>query len=195
MNIVLPSLLLIRTGATELDHQGRICGNLDVPLCEIGLAQARETASALADRTVSKIYRAPCLAAAQTAEVLAKTWRVKIRMEQELENVNFGLWHGRQWAELKTKQPRLYKSWTEHPETVCPPGGEPICDVQRRIVEFLKRISRKPTGKTIAIVASPAIAAIICSEYQGRELREVWACQCADGTWLELAPPTPQLAP
>jgi phosphoserine phosphatase len=195
MSNTLPGLLLIRTGATELDFQGRICGNLDVPLCDVGLGQARETATALATRTVSAIYRAPCLAAAQTAEILSKNWRAKIRLEHDLENVNFGLWHGREWSELKAKQPRLYKSWTEHPETVCPPGGEPICDVQRRIVEFLKRIAKRTAGKTIAIVASPAIAAIICSEYQGRELREVWSCQCADGKWLELVPSHAQLAP
>lgn len=194
MKTILPNLLLIRTPATELDQQGRICGNLDVPLCEIGLRQARETAAILASRKVAMVYRAPCLAAEQTAELLAKNWRTKIRVEYALENVDFGLWHGRQWAELKANQPRLYKLWTEHPETICPPGGEPICDVRARIVAFLQRIGKRAKDQTVAIVASAPIASIVCSEYQGVQLRELWSCQNADGAWLELVPAQTQLA-
>jgi probable phosphoglycerate mutase len=187
MSAKFPNLLLVRTAATELDNQGRICGKLDVPLCEEGMAQARETARELADRKIGVIYRAPSMAASQTAELLGAKWRAKIRMEQDLDNVDFGLWHGRILAELKEKQPKLFRSWSEHPEVICPPGGEAISHVQKRIREFLKKAAKKHGDTQVAIVVSPPVAAIICSEYQRGELGELWCNQKADGMWLELA--------
>jgi broad specificity phosphatase PhoE len=186
MSTKFPNLLLVRTAATELDHQGRICGKLDVPLCEAGMAQARETARELADRKIKVIYRAPCMAASQTAELLAAKWNVRIKIETALENVDFGLWHGRKLLELKNKQPKLFRSWTDHPEMICPPGGEAICHVQKRIRDFLKFAGKKHDATTIAIVVSAPVAAVIKNEYHGGELGELWCNLKADAAWLDL---------
>ncbi len=186
MSTKFPNLLLVRTAATELDFQGRICGKLDVPLCESGMAQARETARELAERKIKVIYRAPCMAASQTAELLTAKWNARIKIETALENIDFGLWHGRKLIELKNKQPKLFRNWTEHPEMICPPGGEAICHVQKRILEFLKFAGKKHDATTIALVVSAPVAAVICNEYHGGELGELWCNLKADAAWLDL---------
>ena len=66
------TILLIRSGTTEFDAQGRIQGTLDVPLCEEGRRQAQATAVELAARPtpIDALYAGPCLSAQQTAEIV-----------------------------------------------------------------------------------------------------------------------------
>ena len=40
-------LILIRSGSTDFDLQGRICGTLDIPLSEVGIAEAHALAARL----------------------------------------------------------------------------------------------------------------------------------------------------
>ena len=40
--------------------------------------------------------------------------------------------------EVKQKQPRVYRQWLEHPETVCPPEGETVVRDKLRDAPFLK---------------------------------------------------------
>ncbi|MEZ6095202.1 MAG: histidine phosphatase family protein [Pirellulaceae bacterium] len=134
------NLILISTPSTELDLQGRFSGRLDVPLAEQGLAQAQSTAIELANSGIQVIFRAPTMAAKQAAALFSREWRAKVRVERDLENIDYGLWHGKTLGELKRTQPRVYTSWLHHPESICPPSGEPISAVMNRIDEALDRI-------------------------------------------------------
>jgi broad specificity phosphatase PhoE len=186
MNKIVPDLLLIRTAATEIDLQGRLCGQLDVPLAEEGLSQARTTARDLADSKIKLIFRAPCMAAMQTSELLAAKWGARVKVDKALRNIDYGLWHGRTLSELRTNQPRVFRSWMEHPEAICPPNGEPIQLVCERVEAFLKKIQRKYPTTKIAIVASAPIISILAALCGSGELSENWSNQQADGAWISL---------
>lgn len=56
------TILLVRSGLTEYDCQGRIQGTLDVPLSGEGRQQATATADELAARgtTIDALYAGPC---------------------------------------------------------------------------------------------------------------------------------------
>src|SRR5215213_2320310 len=66
------TILLVRSGTTEFDAQGRIQGTLDVPLCDEGRRQAEATAEDLTARStpIDALYAGPCLSAQQTAEII-----------------------------------------------------------------------------------------------------------------------------
>ncbi len=55
--------VLIRPGDTDFDVQGRIKGNLDIPLNEGGSEQIRQTGQALADLGIGVVYSSACQAA------------------------------------------------------------------------------------------------------------------------------------
>jgi len=158
------NFLLVRAGSTELDDQGRITGSLDMPLSDTGALEARATAIELDSYEIEAIYSASCLAAQQTAQLLSRNGEVRVRVEESWVNLNHGLWHGKSLGELKEMQPKLYRQWQENPESVCPPGGETIEEVRRRVKSVLKRICRKFNGGTVAIVAPDPLFSIIRSE-------------------------------
>lgn len=196
----LQKVILIRTAATELDLQGRITGRLDVPLSQEGRLQAQQTAERLQWETVQAIYRAPCQAADQTATPWANALGVRPKVETDLANIDFGLWHGKRVADLKKQMPTTYRCWTEHPEYLAPPEGETIVSAVARVKNLLERLRKRHSGQALGLVAPPPIASIIASLINAEELNCRWCRWPADAGWIVLEepvanPPSLQVAP
>ncbi len=182
-------VILVLPGATDLDSQGRIKGSLDVPLNRQGSEQARKSAEELRDEPIETIYCSPGLAARQTAELVAHE-TTRVRVLDELQNLNRGLWHGKRVEELRDSQPRIYRQWQDQPETVCPPSGETIKDARQRIVRFINRICRKHKQGTIAIIVSEPLASVLRQQLARTDtMGDLWLAECRCGQWesIEIA--------
>jgi broad specificity phosphatase PhoE len=170
-------IVLVRPGSTDFDEQGRIKGSLDIPLCGAGECQVAQMVAHLANTPLDYIYASPGKSAQQTAALLAKARRLKVRTLERLENLNHGLWHGKLIDEVKQTQPKVYRQWQEHPETVCPPGGEPLEAAQERVRSTLVRLLRKHTSGTIALVAPEPLATLIRSFLSDSDLGDLWKAE------------------
>lgn len=177
------TILLIRPGASDLDDQGRITGTLDVPLSKTGERQVRDIANDLEDVEPTIIYSGPGLASQQTSAALSHDGEIKVRVEEGLRNLDYGLWHGKRIDEIKETQPKLFRQWQEHPQSVCPPDGETVEQVKERVLKFLKKLGRKHKSGTIAIVAPEPVACIIQSQIEEKELGENWNMHGNCGRW------------
>ena len=157
------TILLIRSGITEFDSQGRIQGTLDVPLCEEGRRQAESTATDLAARPtpIDALYAGPCLSAQQTAEVVGEKLDLKPKTLKTLHNLDQGLWQGLLFDEVKSKQPRVYRQWQERPDTVCPPEGETLREATDRLKAAIAKLTKKHKTGTIALVLSQPLASVL----------------------------------
>ncbi|MCP5095378.1 MAG: histidine phosphatase family protein, partial [Chloroflexi bacterium] len=67
------TLLLIRHGQTDWNVAGRWQGHADIPLNEIGKAQANALAERLADWPIKAIYRSDLMRCVQTATAVSNT--------------------------------------------------------------------------------------------------------------------------
>ena len=68
----------LRHGETDWNRQGLSQGSIDIPLNELGLAQAREAAVRLRNRGITSIVASPLSRARVTAEIVgggAWAWR------------------------------------------------------------------------------------------------------------------------
>jgi broad specificity phosphatase PhoE len=143
-------IALIRPGSTDYDVQERILGSLDIPLNERGLAEAIATAEQLRDKGLKIIFTPVSQPSLQTAEIVAKALKIKLKKIERLENHNQGLWQGMLVEEVRHKQPKVYRQWQEQPENVCPPEGEMLSEADERvrvaIVKMLKRRKESVIG-------------------------------------------------
>jgi probable phosphoglycerate mutase len=176
--------LLIRPGATEYDQQGRLQGTLDVPLCEDGRQQVEKLVEELRDQPITAIYCSPCQAAIQTAEAIADMHDLKIKTVDKLQNLDQGLWQGMLVADVKTKQPKVYRQWQEQPETVCPPQGETLGSAKQRVQSLIAKLQKKHKADSLlAIVAPEPLASVIrnllCHEAWG----DLWQSATAGAQW------------
>lgn len=154
-------IMLVRPGETDLDQQGRIMGTLDVPLNENGQQQIAALNNEVAEFPIVAVYSGPGMASLETARLMLDGRDIKIRTEDDLQNLDYGLWHGKRIDELKETQPKLFKQWLDHPETVCPPDGETVESVTERAERILKRVQKKHKSGVVVIVVPEPIACII----------------------------------
>lgn len=176
-------IILIRPGSTDFDEQGRIKGTLDIPLNENGTYQASQTANELEGASIEIVYASPCQSALQTAETLSQNLDIKCKRLDGLQNLNHGLWHGKLIEEVKQKQPKVYRLWQEHPESVCPPEGETLIAAQQRVRKTLKRLLKKHKQGVIAFVVPEPLASILRSFLEHSELGDLWKSECDFGEW------------
>jgi broad specificity phosphatase PhoE len=183
-------MVLVRPGATDFDEQGRIKGTLDIPLNAQGASEVAQTVTELADVPLEVVYSAPCQCAEQTAAAVASSHRTKVKTIEELRNLDHGLWHGKLIEEVRQCQPKVYRQWLEHPETVCPPGGETLGEAQERLRTGLGKILRKHrTGVIAVVVAEPAASLVRCF-LEDTDLGNLWKAECGHGGWqlIEIEP-------
>lgn len=178
------NILLIRPGTTEFDQQGRVQGTLNIPLCEDGRQQVATMVAELRQRPIAAIYSSPSECAVQTAQAVADEFGLKVKKLDTLDNLDHGLWQGMLVSEVKAKQPKVYRQWQEHPETVCPPQGEPLVAAKERAQTTIAKLLKKHKGDGLfAVVAPEPLASVIRNVLNHAEWGDLWHC-CANGGGL-----------
>jgi phosphoserine phosphatase len=189
-------ILLVRAASTDFDEQGRIKGTLDIPLSAVGQGQVSQIVEDLHATKIDHVFASPARSAQQTAEALANDHRLRVKLIDELQNLDHGLWHGKRIDEVRTSQPRVFRQLQDHPETVCPPQGEPVGAAMERVRDILVRLVRKYKTGTMAIVVPEPLASLVRSTLNCCQVGDLWKSECECGSWelIEVAPEKVALA-
>ena len=165
--------LIVRSGTTEFDRQGRVLGNLDVPLHPDATRELEEIVDQLRETAIDAVYAGPGQSAVETAERVCKPLEMKFKSVEALQNINLGLWQGLLLEEVKRKQPKVFKQWQENPETICPPEGEMVQSARDRIDFFLNRVYKKHKSASIMVVVAEPLAALLVSMLEQSKLKDI----------------------
>jgi broad specificity phosphatase PhoE len=125
----------LRHGETDWNRQGLSQGNMDIPLNELGLAQAREAAVRLRNRGIASIVASPLSRARVTAEIVAEALGLPVTVEPDLREVGWGVHEGQPLAEW-------FHAWIAG-HTV-PEGAESFDALRYRVVKGLNRAIGQP---------------------------------------------------
>lgn len=139
-------LLLVRHGESEWNRAGRIQGQTDTPLTELGFAQARKTGRFLTQHLAAvdyHIHASPMLRARQTAEVIAAALGFAasdIDVDARINDFDVGDIAGtRGWEQVAIEHPELAWLRLNDPLRFHPPGGESGADFWRRLADFIEQ--------------------------------------------------------
>jgi len=176
-------MYVVRACSTDFDEQGRIKGTLDIPLSETGQSQVGQLVGDLHEQRIQVIYASPCRSAQQTAAALGADHHLKVKTLDELQNLDHGLWHGKLVDEVRVSQPKVFRQLQDHPETVCPPQGEPVGAAVERVRSLISRLVRKHKSGAIALVVPEPIASFVRAALSQAELGDLWKAECACGGW------------
>ena len=186
-------VIVVQPGATDFDEQGRIKGSLSLPLTLQGTHQVQRTVEELGASPIDQVYCAPCQAAQQTAEVLARGRQVRVKTVEGFRNWDHGLWHGKLIDEVRRQQPRVYRLWQEQPEVACPPEGESCGVARQRVAATLTRILKKHKDGVVALVIPEPLASLARSLLRNGELADLWKAECDCGRWDSIDLPVPAM--
>jgi len=124
--------LLVRHGETEWNKLGRFQGQQDIALNERGLAQARETAQALATLKPTALYSSPLHRTMQAAEEISRVVGLPVVKEEGFKELRLGDLEGVTGQEMRDRWPQVYAAWRSDPATVAMPNGESLGQLQGR---------------------------------------------------------------
>lgn len=162
-------LLLIRHGETDWNIEKRIQGSTDIPLNENGRAQAVTLANTLSLRPVpiSALYTSPLARAAQTAQIIADKLSLPCQIVSDLREIEFGLWEGLCWEEVKLRYPEEFAAWYKNRRDTRPPEGESYLDLLKRLVPALKKLipNSKGDGDLAVVTHSACIMSFLSLLY------------------------------
>ena len=158
-------LILIRHGQSEANEQNRFAGQTDVPLTDLGKAQAESAARYLvAHEKIDKIYSSDLGRAHNTALPTSVLTGVPIIDAKELREICAGIWEGRAVSEIEVEYAEEFRTWRKDYANARLPGGESVQEVYERVIPYVKRIARENDGLTLLIAshASP-VRAVDCN--------------------------------
>jgi glucosyl-3-phosphoglycerate phosphatase len=146
----LVTLVLWRHGLTTYNLERRFQGQSDIPLNDVGLAQAAQAARYLAALRPAAIYSSDLSRATMTADALARLTGLPVALDKDLRERSGGSWEGLTEAEIAEQYPVERATWS-------PPDGESALAVTDRASAALERIAdRTPGGSTTVVVGHGA---------------------------------------
>lgn len=130
---------LMRHGASESNLQGKVQGVLDVPLAELGRAQAKEAAQVLDDMGITQIYSSPLLRAYNTAQIVGEHLGLSVERCEGLRARDLGEWVGKSRREIKEMWVDLTHPFRNDPD-FAPPGGESLREADARVFAAIDQV-------------------------------------------------------
>lgn len=144
--------MLLRHGRTADNHGGRIQGQLDTPLDEVGRDQAGATAPLLAATAPAVLLSSDLSRAADTAAVLGALCGLVPVLDSRLRELYLGTWQGLTSQEARDAHPDEHAAWRAGGD-VRRGGGETYEQAGARAVacllEHLPAV--EPGGSLIAV--------------------------------------------
>lgn len=145
-------LYLVRHGRTEANAGGRLQGRIDLPIDEVGRAQAAAVTSVLS--SVDRVVCSPSLRARQTAEVFG----LEPELDERWLEMDYGEFDGVAMADV----PRdMWAQWISDPN-FRPPGGESLQEMGARVFAACDDLLEAARTTDIVVVshATPIKAAM-----------------------------------
>lgn len=150
--------IFVRHGQTDWNRENRFRGRLDIPLNDVGKAQARRVGEHLAHTPVAAIYASPVSRTIITGEYIAQSHNLRVTPRAELYDLDYGEWQGKTPREIDASE---YALWLREPARVQFPGGEALSDVRARVVKLVAELSATHEDETVVLVSHDLVGKIL----------------------------------
>ncbi len=181
-------VILVRHGRTAWNGVDRAQGWADVPLDDVGRAQAESCAPALADYGPTVLWSSDLERAQQTAAVIAARVGLDVRHDERLREFDLGVRSGMLRSEFEAAYPAEYAAWIAGLDTPLVAGEETTAEVAGRLAAcWSDLLNTLPTGETALVVTHGAALKVLTCVALGLPL-EVRALLVGVGNchWIEL---------
>lgn len=162
---------LIRHGATDWNHAGRIQGHLDPPLNAEGRAQAHLVGRRLATCGATALYSSDLLRAYHTASIIGAETGLRVIQKTGLREMHFGSWQGLTSPQIRQRDPHGYAARKADPYYVAPAGGETWQRFYDRCVHALHEVLATTAAEKVIVVAHGGVLTVLGLRALGHDYR------------------------
>lgn len=135
------------------------------PLNSKGKQEAADLARRFASLRISAVHSSPCTRAQETAHPVADHAGLRVQIDAELDEINYGEWTGKSFRDLHGNLQwhhfNLFRSVSKIPQ------GESMVEVAQRAIELLERQRRAYEGKSAVLVTHADWIRAALAHYSG----------------------------
>lgn len=155
-------LYLVRHGQTAWNEAKRMQGRTDIPLDEVGLAQAEAVGEAFREIPLDRLLTSDLARAYATAKPIAQAIGLPLEVRPDLRERSFGDWEGEDGTQVAAWA--IERSLLEgiDPLDVRPPRGESSGDVWNRLDPFVRELEH--ADGRIAVVGHGAAHRVLLAK-------------------------------
>ncbi len=157
--------------------KGLIYGHLDVPLANTFETEKADILGRLPSN-IDQIFSSPSTRCLELARALS----TEVSTVHAIKELNFGLWEGLNWNEIDRKESEY---WMEDFVNRCPPQGETLLEMQKRVLKFWQGLRDLPLQR-VAIVTHAGVIRIILSHESNSPLNSIFDIQVNYGQLFTL---------
>ena len=140
-------LYFIRHGETSWNREGRLKGQHDIPLNDLGRAQAEEAGrrlKSLTDPAIVPWVASPLSRTVETAQLARREVGLEadaFARDDRLKELAFGRWEGLTWKEVRHSDPQRAAQREKDKWQTVPPEGESYHLLSQRLSPWLQPLS------------------------------------------------------
>lgn len=179
-------VLLARHGETPWNAEGRYQGQVDIPLSEVGVAQATALGARLQPLRIDRAVASPLARATRTAQLaLGEARAPLLQIDEGLKEIGHGDWEGLLASDIAERDPVRLQAWRDAPDTVLMPGtgGESLQMVlDRAWPAFARACAGLTADETLLVVAHDAVNRVLLARLLGLPLTRLWTFRQAPTT-------------
>ena len=161
---------IIRHGETDWNLEGRIQGQIDIPLNETGRAQALAMAFNSAHHRFSAVYSSDLARAFETATALSEREDLQVNTLTELRERHYGIFQNVTKTEAPSKYPEAYALYAARDLHYDFETGESLKEFAQRVLDVFDWLVRHHRDEQFAVVCHAGILDIMYRHATGRPL-------------------------
>ena len=167
-------LYLTRHGETEWNLEGRMQGSNNSNLTSKGIEQAIRLGKWLENTHFDAVYSSSSGRAIQTAELIVRQRDLPIVPVDELKEMNFGIWEGQTFDDIREKYNEQYQCFWNTPHLLKDFPGETFEECKTRVVSAITKIVNQNEDKDILVVAHALALKVILSYFENTPLDKLF---------------------
>ena len=183
----MPEITLIRHGSLPAEVTGRLVGQCEVPLSELGRREAAAIGRYLAPRRFDRIYTGTLRRVRETHELASRVapQLAACTEDPRLNEFHFGDWGLHTPAEIEARYPGEFGQWKFGNFSFAPPGGESMAQFAERTRAVFAEILA--TGaERIAIFSHGGVIMSLLCDWVGLSRNEAFRLHVVRGGVAEL---------
>jgi len=177
------TLYVIQTGRTTWEDEQRLDSAAGAPLTDEGARNVERVARELTNHGLSAVFASEGEAETQTAWLVGQALSLKVHKHNGIREFDYGLWQGLTVEEIKRRQPKVFRQWTEAPASVRPPGGETLEEAQQRLREAVRSIIKRHRNDPVLLVLRPILLGLLRCMLAGENAQGLWRHVDPSFTW------------
>jgi len=157
--------ILIRHGESLSNREGRVQGQADVELSEVGQRQAAAVADWCSSQpeiaTADEIWSSPLRRAHATAEAIGAAIGKPVQVADDLRELHAGIFQGHLWDDLAVRFPTEVARWQSGDVDYQIPEGESRRQLAQRGRQALEALAGRPTKRMIVVAHGGILTAAL----------------------------------